>query len=238
MAYVDWLIKGPEDRVLQLRLRLPLRVQRPADPRRVRRARGASDRAGPVRRGAPRRPDRRRALSLAGAGARGRRHGRRASSTSARARRSARRCSRSWAARSRSRPRSSTSTARPIAKELEPIFAPIEFACDIAARTGRLVVPGVMELTIEPIRNPVTGVPHRALIRLPEGFEFREAEVGSGTFRGRGRRSASPTGLLRRADPGRLRPLRHRRELRAMARPASRSCRFCCAATGCRRCSG
>ena len=73
-----------------------------------------------------------------------------------------------------------------VAKELEPVFAPIEFACDIAARTGRLVVPGVMQLTIEPIRNPVTGAPHRALIRLPEGFEFREAEVGSGTFRGEG----------------------------------------------------
>ena len=73
-----------------------------------------------------------------------------------------------------------------VAKELEPVFAPIEFACDIAARTGRLVVPGVMHLTIEPIRNPVTGAPHRALIRLPEGFEFHEAEVGSGTFRGEG----------------------------------------------------
>jgi hypothetical protein len=73
-----------------------------------------------------------------------------------------------------------------IAKELDPVFAPIEFACDVAARTGRLVVPGVMEMTIEPIRNPVTGLPHRALIRLPEGFEFREAEVGSGTFKGEG----------------------------------------------------
>jgi hypothetical protein len=73
-----------------------------------------------------------------------------------------------------------------VATELEPVFAPIEFACDIEARTGRLVVPGVMELTIEPIRNPVTGKPHRALIRLPEGFEFRAAEVGSGAFRGEG----------------------------------------------------
>jgi hypothetical protein len=73
-----------------------------------------------------------------------------------------------------------------IAKELDPVFAPIEFAGDVAARTGRLVVPGVMEMTIEPIRNPVTGLPHRALIRLPEGFEFREAEVGSGTFKGEG----------------------------------------------------
>jgi hypothetical protein len=73
-----------------------------------------------------------------------------------------------------------------IEKELEPVFAPIEFDCDIAARTGRLVVPGVMQLAIEPIRNPVTGQPHRAIIRLPEGFEFREAEVASGTFDGRG----------------------------------------------------
>jgi hypothetical protein len=43
-----------------------------------------------------------------------------------------------------------------------------------------------MQLAIEPIRNPVTGQPHRAIIRLPEGFEFREAEVASGTFDGRG----------------------------------------------------
>jgi hypothetical protein len=73
-----------------------------------------------------------------------------------------------------------------IAKELDPVFAPIEFACDIPARTGRLVVQGVMEMTIEPIRNPVTGLPHHAIIRLPEGFEFREAEVASGTFGGEG----------------------------------------------------
>ncbi len=73
-----------------------------------------------------------------------------------------------------------------IETELEPIFAPIEFACDIAAGSGRLVVPDVMEMTIEPIRNPVTGRPHRAVIRLPEGFEFREAEVASGRFRGEG----------------------------------------------------
>lgn len=73
-----------------------------------------------------------------------------------------------------------------MAKELDPVFAPIEFACDIEARTGRLVVPGVMELSIEPIKSPVTGLPHRALIRLPQGFEFREAEMASGTFGARG----------------------------------------------------
>jgi len=73
-----------------------------------------------------------------------------------------------------------------IERELDPIFAPLEFACDLTARTGRFVVPGVMEMTLEPIRNPVTGLPHRAIIRLPEGFEFREAEMASGTFTGTG----------------------------------------------------
>lgn len=67
-----------------------------------------------------------------------------------------------------------------IERELDPVFAPIEFECDLEAATGRLHVPGIMELQIEPIRNPVTGRPHRAVIRLPEGFEFREAEMGSG----------------------------------------------------------
>jgi hypothetical protein len=43
-----------------------------------------------------------------------------------------------------------------------------------------------MEMAIEPIRNPVTGKPHRAVIRLPEGFEFTEAEVASGRFWGGG----------------------------------------------------
>ncbi len=69
-------------------------------------------------------------------------------------------------------------------KELDPVFAPIEFSCDLEARTGRFVVPGHLELNLEPIRNPVTGAPHRALIRLPEGFEYRDAEMASGTFKG------------------------------------------------------
>lgn len=69
-----------------------------------------------------------------------------------------------------------------IEKELDPVFAPIEFACDIGARTARARVPGLLELALEPIRNPVTGKPHRALIELPEGFEFRRAEMASGRF--------------------------------------------------------
>lgn len=69
-----------------------------------------------------------------------------------------------------------------VEKELEPIFAPIEFACDFASGTGGFKVPGVMELTLEPIRNPVTGARHPAKIVLPTGFEFRTGDVVSGSF--------------------------------------------------------
>ena len=66
--------------------------------------------------------------------------------------------------------------------ELDLIYAPIEFAFDLAKRTGHLRVPGVLEMRLEPIRNPVTGAEHPAQIRLPMGFEFREAEMASGAF--------------------------------------------------------
>ena len=63
--------------------------------------------------------------------------------------------------------------------EHDPIFAPIEFECDVKGGTGRVAVDGVLEATLEPIRNPVTGAAHRAIITLPTGFEFRDAEVVS-----------------------------------------------------------
>lgn len=66
---------------------------------------------------------------------------------------------------------------------LETLVKPIDIAIDPSARTGRVRVPGVFELDAEPIRNPVTGQPHRARMNLPHGFEFRLAEVASGTTR-------------------------------------------------------
>jgi hypothetical protein len=71
-----------------------------------------------------------------------------------------------------------------IESELDPVFAPIEFACDLEQRTARFVVPGHLEFSAEPIRNPVTGARHFAQIRLPNGFEYREAEMASGRFQG------------------------------------------------------
>lgn len=70
--------------------------------------------------------------------------------------------------------------------KLDPLFMPIEFEVDIEERRARLNIRGVVEATGEPIRNPVTGAEHRARIDLPHGFEYRIAEMGSGTTRATG----------------------------------------------------
>lgn len=64
---------------------------------------------------------------------------------------------------------------------LEPVYKDIQFEVDVEARQARLLVPGLIESTGEPIRNPVTGETHRARIDLPDGFEYTVAEMGSGT---------------------------------------------------------
>ena len=66
-------------------------------------------------------------------------------------------------------------------KILDPVYKPIDFSADQEKRTARLSVPGIMDASVEPIKNPVTGEPSRARIDLPNGFEFTLAEVASGT---------------------------------------------------------
>ena len=61
----------------------------------------------------------------------------------------------------------------------EPIYRPIEFECDIDARTARLAIPGILESIGSPIRSPVTGDPHRIRLDMPEGIEFEIAEIGN-----------------------------------------------------------
>jgi hypothetical protein len=70
-----------------------------------------------------------------------------------------------------------------LAKVHDPLFLPIEFSADIDGRTGRLRVPGVLDVTSEPIRNPVTGATHRVRIDMPGGFEYTQAEVAQATTR-------------------------------------------------------
>jgi len=73
--------------------------------------------------------------------------------------------------------------ASTLSKLHDPVFAPIEFEVDVEGRRGRLSVPGYVEMTGEPIRNPVTGVESRAQIVLPHGFEYEVANIGSASSR-------------------------------------------------------
>lgn len=59
----------------------------------------------------------------------------------------------------------------------EPAVAHIAFEHDRERRRARVFIDGLAESRIEPIRS-VTGEEHRARIDLPNGFEFRLAEMG------------------------------------------------------------
>ncbi|HET9811532.1 MAG TPA: DUF1326 domain-containing protein [Sphingomicrobium sp.] len=63
----------------------------------------------------------------------------------------------------------------------EPVFTDIDFEVDVDGRRGRLAIADYVEMSGEPIRNAATGAETRAQIRLPEGFEYEVAEIGSAT---------------------------------------------------------
>lgn len=67
-----------------------------------------------------------------------------------------------------------------------PVYEKIALEIDMDRRSARLSVPGIAETRVEPLRNPVTGAEHRARIDLPNGKEFRVAEVASGSSRATG----------------------------------------------------
>ena len=62
---------------------------------------------------------------------------------------------------------------------LDPLVAPITFESDREKRQAYVYIPEIAELRTEPIKNPVTGDEHRARIVLPDGFEYKEAEVAN-----------------------------------------------------------
>ena len=68
----------------------------------------------------------------------------------------------------------------------DPVFTKISFDVNIEERNGRINVEGYFETVGEPIRNPVTGDPHRVRIDLPHGFEYSIAEIGSASSNVRG----------------------------------------------------
>jgi hypothetical protein len=65
----------------------------------------------------------------------------------------------------------------------EPVFTAIDFEVDVEGRRGHLRIDGFVEMKGEPIRNKVTGAESRAQIRIPDGFEYEVAEVGSASSR-------------------------------------------------------
>jgi hypothetical protein len=65
----------------------------------------------------------------------------------------------------------------------DPVFRKIEYRADVANCEGHFSVPDVVTADAQPIRNPVTGQPHHVKVVLREGFEFTEAQFGSGTIK-------------------------------------------------------
>lgn len=63
----------------------------------------------------------------------------------------------------------------------DPVVAPIALDVDRESRRGSFKLEGVGESRIEPIVNP--DIPdsgeHRVRIDLPDGFEYKQAEIGS-----------------------------------------------------------
>jgi hypothetical protein len=66
----------------------------------------------------------------------------------------------------------------------DPVVAPIEIETDRERRVASVRVGEIGESTIEPITNPVTGDEHRVRIDLPDGFEYKQAEIAN-TVNGR-----------------------------------------------------
>jgi hypothetical protein len=73
-----------------------------------------------------------------------------------------------------------------VTKVHDPIFAPVRWTFDKPARKARLEIPGVLVSDVEPIKNPVSGQPHRIQVMMPEGFEHRGAEVAAANIRSTG----------------------------------------------------
>ena len=62
---------------------------------------------------------------------------------------------------------------------LAPIISPITIHSDLEWRQAQVRIGEIAEIRAEPIKNPVTGEEHRARIVLPEGFEYKEAEMAN-----------------------------------------------------------
>ena len=62
---------------------------------------------------------------------------------------------------------------------LDPIFASYEASLD--GLNSRLSVPGVLEMALTTIKNPVTGNPEEVRLVKPTGFTSKETDMGTST---------------------------------------------------------
>jgi len=69
--------------------------------------------------------------------------------------------------------------ASTVTKMHPPVFTKIDADIDVDARKAHQRIDGYIEMTGNPIKNPVTGAESRAQIVLPDGFEYGLAEIGS-----------------------------------------------------------
>lgn len=64
---------------------------------------------------------------------------------------------------------------------LPTLYAPIDIALDIDARSATISVPGLIESKATPIIDPNSGEEFRAGFALPNGFQLTSAEVANGS---------------------------------------------------------
>jgi hypothetical protein len=63
--------------------------------------------------------------------------------------------------------------------KLDTVVTSVEIESDRERRVGTIRIGDVATSTIEPIKSPATGDEHRVRIDLPNGFEYKQAEVGN-----------------------------------------------------------
>ncbi len=68
----------------------------------------------------------------------------------------------------------------------EPMFVPMDVHIDVEGRKAKIRIGDVVEVDGEPIKSPVDGREVRALIYLPDGFEYEYADIGSASTRATG----------------------------------------------------
>jgi hypothetical protein len=64
---------------------------------------------------------------------------------------------------------------------LDPFYSPMEVTIDVDARQANIKADGLVESKGNPILDPISQMPMRARINLPNGFEYTVTEMGAVT---------------------------------------------------------